>query len=85
MKNHVEKMICKLSGAYYTVRSMVHISNFNTLKLIYYVYFHSVIKYGIIFWINSSISGKIFMLQKKIVRIIAGAQPRTLFRKLSEL
>ena len=29
---------------------------------------------------NSSSSGKIFTLQKKIIRIMAGAQPRTLYR-----
>jgi hypothetical protein len=63
---------------------MSHISNINTLKSIYYAYFHSVTKYGIIFWSNSSNSGKIFMLQKKTVRIMAGAQPRTSCRSLFE-
>jgi hypothetical protein len=46
-KNHIEQMIRKLSGACYAVRSMVHISNINTLKSINYAYFHSIIKYGI--------------------------------------
>jgi hypothetical protein len=36
---------------------------------------HSVIKFGIIIWGNSSNSGKIFTLQKKIIIIIAIAQP----------
>jgi hypothetical protein len=52
---------------------MVHISNINTVKSIYYVYFHSIIKYGIIFWGNSSNNGNIFTSQKKkIIRIQAG-------------
>jgi len=72
--NSTEQMIPKLSGAHYAVRSVVHISNINTLKSIY---FHSVIKYGIIFGGYSSSSGKMFTLQKKIIRIMAGAQPRT--------
>jgi len=59
---------------------MVHTSNINTLKSIYYVYFHSVIKYGIIFWVSSSISWKLFMLQEIIVRIMADAEPRILCR-----
>jgi hypothetical protein len=75
--NLIEKMIPKLSGACYAVRSMIHFSNINTLKSVYYAYFHSVIKYGIIFWGNSSNSGKIFTLKKKIIRIMAGIQPRT--------
>ena len=65
-KNHVKEMIPMFSGACYAVRSMVHISNINTLKLIYYAYFHSTIKYGTIFWDNSSNSGTIFTVQKKI-------------------
>ena len=44
-------MIPTLSGACYGIRSMVHFSNINTLKSIYYTYFHSVIKYGIIFFV----------------------------------
>jgi len=77
-KNHIEEMIPKLSGAYYAIRSIVHINTMNTLISIYCVYFHSVIIYGINFWVNSFISWKLFMLQKIIVRIMAGTQPRTL-------
>jgi hypothetical protein len=75
-------MVPKLSGACYAVRAMYHISNINTLKSIYFAYFHSVIKYGIIFWGNSSNSKKIFTLQKKIIRIMVSAQPRTPYRSL---
>jgi IS1 family transposase len=43
----------------------------------------------IIFWGNSSNSGKIFTLQKKSIRIMVGARPRTpcrsLFKKLEIL
>jgi hypothetical protein len=56
---------------------MYHISNINTLKSTYYAYFHSIIKYGIMFCGNSSNSKKIFTLKKKIIIIIVGAQPRT--------
>jgi len=34
-KNHTGQMIPKLSAACYALRSMVHISNINTLKSIY--------------------------------------------------
>jgi len=63
---------------------MVHVSNINTLDLIYYAYFHSVIKCGIIFGCNSSNNGKVFTLQKKIIRIVAGTQPKTSYRSLSK-
>jgi len=68
---------------------MVHISNINTLKSIYYAYVDSIINYRIIFWVNSSNSGKIFTSHKKIVRIMADAQPRMsrriLFKQLQIL
>jgi hypothetical protein len=49
-KNHKEKMIPKSSEVCYAIRSMVRISNINTLKSVYCVYFHSIVKYEIIFW-----------------------------------
>jgi hypothetical protein len=43
----------KLSGACYAVRSTSHISNTDIVKSTYFTYCHSL-KYGIIFWGNSS-------------------------------
>jgi len=43
----------------------------NTLKMICYPYFHSVMTYGL-FWGHSSDSMKIFRLQKKIISILMG-------------
>jgi hypothetical protein len=47
------------------------------------------VKYGIIYWGNASSSNKVFILQKKIIRIMVGAGPRHtcrgLFRKLNIL
>ena len=38
-KHHTGQMIHKLSATCYAFQSMVHVSNINTLKLIYYTYF----------------------------------------------
>jgi hypothetical protein len=67
-KNHIDQLIPKFNGACYRVRSLLHINNTYMLKSIYFAYFHSLMKYGIIFWGNSSDSKKVFTLQKKIVR-----------------
>jgi hypothetical protein len=61
---------------------MYNFVNQNTLKSIYFAYFHSIVKYGILFWGNSSNSRKNFTLQKKIIRIMVGAHPRTSCRRL---
>jgi len=58
-------MIPKLRGTCYAVRSMVFISNINILKSIYYAYFHSFIKYGIILGGNFSSSGKFSLYKRK--------------------
>jgi hypothetical protein len=38
-KNHIDQLILKLSGACYAVRSLLHISNTDTLKSIYFCLF----------------------------------------------
>jgi hypothetical protein len=81
-KIHVDQLVPELSGACYAVRSLSHISNINTLKLIYFSYFHISLKYGIIFWGNSSDSKKAFTLQKKTVRIIVDTKCQTPCREL---
>jgi hypothetical protein len=81
-KTHVDLLVPKLSGACYAVRYLSHISNINILKLIYFAYFHSLIKYRIIFWGNSSDNKKVFTLQKKIVITIVGSKPQTPCRYL---
>jgi IS1 family transposase len=81
-KNHTDQIIPKLSTACYTIRQIYHISSNNTLKSIYFTYFHYIVKYGIIFWGDSSNSRKIFTLQKIIIRIMVGAHPRTSCRRL---
>jgi hypothetical protein len=47
--NHNDQLVPKLSGACYAVTPMLHISTIDTLKSIYFTYFHSLMKYGIIF------------------------------------
>ena len=67
------------------VRQMHHICNNDTLRSIYFAYFHSIASYGIILWGNSSYSKKIFTLQKKIIRIMMGAHHRTSGRELFKI
>ena len=63
--------------------------NSNTLKMIYFTYFHTVMEYGIIFWGVSVQSKRIFQQQKRIIRIMTGSTSRiscrTLFWKLEIL
>ena len=48
----------------------------DSLKLIYYSYFHSILIYGIIFWGNTHYSNAIFEVQKRVIRIMVGIRNR---------
>jgi hypothetical protein len=50
--------------------------------MVYFSYFHSVIKYGIIFWGNLANISRVFKLQKKVIRIISGVGCRDSCRGL---
>jgi len=66
-KIHIECVKSKLSSA--SVKPHVSL---NTLKMIYYFFFHFVMTYGLLFWEHFSDSVKIFIVQKKIFGIIMG-------------
>jgi hypothetical protein len=50
--------------------------------MVYFSYFHSIIKHGIIFWGNSTNISRVSKLQKKVIRIISGVGPRDSCRSL---
>jgi hypothetical protein len=64
-KSHIDQVIPKLSAACFAVRRLFHILNTYALWMVYFSYFHSVIKYGIIFWQNSTDADRVFILQKR--------------------
>jgi hypothetical protein len=88
-KGHMDYIIPRLNSACYCMRAIKPYVLQNTLKLIYYSHFHSIMTYGLIFWGSSTGSIKIFKLQKKIIRIMMGYRRdqscREVFRKLGIL
>ena len=81
-KTHIDCIKSKLSSACYAIRSVKPYVTTNTLKMIYYSYFHSVMTYGLLFWGNSPDSIKIFRLQKKIIRIMMGCRNTETCKKI---
>jgi hypothetical protein len=85
----IQYIIPKLSSVCSAMRTATTIMKLETLKLFYFVYFHSIMSYGIIFWGNSTGSKKVFYIQKKIIRIMAStkriASCRELFKKFNIL
>jgi hypothetical protein len=52
-----------------------------SLKVVYYSYFHSIMTYGLIFCGNSYYSNTTFRLQKRTIRIIVGIRDRDTCRE----
>jgi hypothetical protein len=70
-------------------RLSVRLCDVGTLKSIYFACILSKMKCGVIFWGKPFNSKRIFTLQKKTIRIMAGAKARnwcrSLFKKLEFL
>jgi hypothetical protein len=66
-KTRIQYIIPKLSSACFAMRTITSLMKTETLKLVYFAYFHSFMSYGILFWGNSTDSKKVFYIQKKII------------------
>jgi hypothetical protein len=75
-KHHIDGLMGKLGRVCYAVRSLGLFVSKESLRMIYYSYFHAVMFYGIIFWRNSPHSDNIFKLQKRAIRIITNSRNR---------
>ena len=81
-KQHIDQIVSKMCTACCTIQNIKSLVSLDTLRIIYSVHIHSILSYGIIFWGNSSYINKIFILQKKIIRIIMNTKTRDSCREL---
>jgi len=54
------------------MRRLYYILYTDSLKIVYFAHFHSIVKHGIIFWGNKRDVNKLFILQKRVLRIMTG-------------
>jgi len=64
-KIHIDTILPKLSAASFALRVVKQFLSQDSLKMVYYSYFHSIMTYELIFWGNFHHSNIIFRLQKK--------------------
>lgn len=69
-KCHVEKLSKRLSSFIYALRHLKRATDLKTALTAYYAYAYSRISYGLIIWGNTTDIDKIFILQKKCIRIL---------------
>jgi hypothetical protein len=75
-KLHIDAVIKRMSLATYDLRFIKHSLPIETLNIIYFAHIHTIMNNGIIFWGNSLSAKKVFLLQKKIIRIITNTRQR---------
>jgi hypothetical protein len=73
---HIDTIVPKLRSVTFAIRMVKLFLSQDSLKMIYYSYFHSIMAYGLILGGNSHYSNTIFNLQKRIIRIIVGLRGR---------
>jgi hypothetical protein len=88
-KNHIDAIVSKLSSACFAVRAVKLFLSQESLRIVYFSYFHSIMTYRLTFWGNSYNSNTVLKLQKRIIRIMVGIRGREscreYFRKLKIL
>ena len=62
-KTHINSLLPKLSTACFIMRRISHILNIDTMKIVYFVHFHMLIKYSTIFWGTSTTIPKVFLIK----------------------
>jgi hypothetical protein len=62
LKAHINILLHKLITVCFIMITLCHIININTLRVVYFAYFHTLIKYGTIFWGTSTAMHKVFLI-----------------------
>lgn len=86
-KRHVDVLVGKLSSFCYALRSLLHISTKKAALQAYFAFFQSRVLYGLAVWGGSTDINRVFVLQKRAIRIINNIRSsqescRTSFKEL---
>jgi hypothetical protein len=79
---HFNSLKSKLNTGYYLIIQLQKIANPNVVRTMYHACIHSHLKYGITLWDGDPKSRNIFLLQKKIIRIMCKVDQHTSCRNL---
>jgi hypothetical protein len=74
---HIDKLVCKLSKLCFALRSSRNLIDDNVARIMYFSYFYPVLKYGILFWGMTKNYKRVFISQKRAIRILANVSRTT--------
>jgi hypothetical protein len=75
-ETHLNCFLSKLGTACFITRILSHVLNTESLRVVYFAHFQSAILYGLVFWGTATNLKRVFLLQKRIIRIMLGLGPR---------
>jgi hypothetical protein len=75
-------VIAKLNSACFAIRALKSFLTIEDLRIVYFGYVHSIIMYGLPFWGNAVNSKNVFIIQKRIIRVIMNVNPKISCRGL---
>jgi hypothetical protein len=62
-KCHIDWILPKLRFTGFVISRAFYVLNLKTLRMAYFAYFYSIIRYGFIFWGNATNSYNVFKLE----------------------
>nr|CAH7738139.1 unnamed protein product [Callosobruchus chinensis] len=82
--SYIDYLCCKLSTQVFILRQLSGCLDIETLRIVYFSIFHSHLSYGTMLWGNSVAYNRIFVLQKKALRVITHSKYGSSCRHLSK-
>ena len=82
--SHIQVLANNLSKVSFMIKSSKEILSPYMIRNIYFTKFQALLRSGILFWegIGGELSIRIFRIQKRVIRLLAGASLRTSCRQL---
>jgi hypothetical protein len=88
-ETHLNHLLSKVGSVCFIMRKLSHVLNIESLRIVFFTHFQSLILYGLIFWGTLANMKRVFLLQKRIIRIMLGlgsrCSCRSWFKKLDIL
>jgi len=81
-KQHIDEICKNMARFCYALRLISKMVNEKTALMCYHAYIESRMRYGVIFWCNSSDSNRIFIMQKRSIRSIFKMNQRESCREI---
>ena len=75
-QSHINGIATKINKNVFALRILSYNLGLLTMLTAYYAFVHSYLNYGTLLWGNHDMASKLFVLQKKAVRIICGVPSR---------